>query len=61
VPRWRSDVFLPIVTPWEDGDVKVAAVQRAYDSLPAMWDAAAEDREVDATDVVLAAGHTTGR
>jgi len=44
VPRWRSDVFLPIVTPWEDGDVKVAAVQRAYDSLPAMWDAAAEDR-----------------
>ena len=44
VPRWRSDVFLPIVTPWEDGDLKVAEVQRAYDSLPAMWDAAAEDR-----------------
>lgn len=44
VPRHRSDVFLPIFTPWEDGDRKVAAVQRAYDALPATWDAAAEDR-----------------
>ena len=27
----RNDVFLPILTPWEDGDRKVAAVQSAYD------------------------------
>ena len=44
VPRRRSDVFLPILTPWEDGDRKVAAVQSAYDSLPATWDADTEDR-----------------
>lgn len=44
VPRRRSDVFLPILTPWEDGDRKVAAVQSAYAALPATWDAAAEDR-----------------
>ncbi len=44
VPRNRSDVFLPVVTPWEDGDLKVAAVQSAYEALPATWDAAAEDR-----------------
>ncbi|MEP6817597.1 MAG: 3-oxoacyl-[acyl-carrier-protein] synthase III C-terminal domain-containing protein [Marmoricola sp.] len=44
VPRRRRDVFLPILTPWEDGDRKVAAVQRAYDALPATWDGAAEDR-----------------
>ena len=44
VPRRRSDVFLPIVTPWEDGDRKVAAVSKAYDALPATWDTNAEDR-----------------
>jgi 3-oxoacyl-[acyl-carrier-protein] synthase-3 len=44
VARHRSDVFLPILTPWVDGDRKVAAVRSAYDSLPASWDAAAEDR-----------------
>jgi len=44
VPRHRSDVFLPIVTPWEDGDRKVTAVRGAYDALPATGDAAAEDR-----------------
>ena len=44
VPRRRSDVFLPIVTPWEDGDLKVAAVAGAYEDLPATWDAEAEDR-----------------
>ena len=26
VPRRRTDVFLPVLTPWEDGDTKVAAV-----------------------------------
>jgi 3-oxoacyl-(acyl-carrier-protein) synthase III len=44
VPRRRRDVFLPVVTPWVDGDRKVAAVRAAYDALPAAWDAAAEDR-----------------
>lgn len=44
VPRRRNDVFLPILTPWEDGDRKVAAVRSAYDALPATWDAEAEDR-----------------
>jgi 3-oxoacyl-[acyl-carrier-protein] synthase III len=44
VPRSRSDVFLPILTPWQDGDRKVAAVQGAYASLPPTWDGAVEDR-----------------
>jgi 3-oxoacyl-(acyl-carrier-protein) synthase III len=44
VPRTRSDVFLPILTPWEDGDRKVAAVQRAYETLPPTWDRDVEDR-----------------
>ena len=44
LPRTRSDVFLPVVTPWEDADTKVAAVQRAYTELPAQWDAVVEDR-----------------
>ena len=44
VPRTRSDVFLPILTPWEDGDRKVAAVKDAYDTLPATWDGEVEDR-----------------
>ena len=43
VPRTRSDVFLPVLTPWEDGDTKVAAVRDAYAALPAAWDAAVED------------------
>jgi 3-oxoacyl-[acyl-carrier-protein] synthase III len=44
VPRTRTDVFLPILTPWEDGDRKVAAVRGAYETLPATWDAEVEDR-----------------
>src|SRR5450432_1797414 len=47
VPRTRSDVFLPVLTPWEDGDRKVAAVRDAYPTLPARWDAAVEDRIFD--------------
>jgi 3-oxoacyl-[acyl-carrier-protein] synthase-3 len=48
--RWRDvakrsdDVFLPVVTPWEDGARKVAAVEAAYRELPAAWDAVVEDR-----------------
>jgi 3-oxoacyl-[acyl-carrier-protein] synthase III len=47
--RWRdlakarSDVFLPVLIPWEDGERKVAAVERAFRELPATWDAAAEN------------------
>jgi 3-oxoacyl-[acyl-carrier-protein] synthase-3 len=43
VPRTRPDVFLPIVTPWIEGDRKVAAVKSAYDALPATWDHEVED------------------
>ena len=44
VPRTRPDVFLPVLEPWEDGETKVAAVQAAYPTLPAQWDADVEDR-----------------
>jgi 3-oxoacyl-[acyl-carrier-protein] synthase III len=44
VPRKRDDVFLPILTPWEEGERKVAAVQRAYAALPPGPDPEAEDR-----------------
>jgi len=47
--RWRDlakrrdDVFLPVLTPWEDSERKVAAVEQAFQALPASWDARAED------------------
>ncbi|HEY5246892.1 MAG TPA: hypothetical protein VIJ15_00375 [Dermatophilaceae bacterium] len=44
VPRARDDVFLPIVTPWRDGDDKVAAVLGAYEELAPTWDRKVEDR-----------------
>jgi 3-oxoacyl-(acyl-carrier-protein) synthase III len=44
VPRTKTDVFLPIVTPWKDGDRKVAAVLGAYEALPSAWDREVEDR-----------------
>jgi 3-oxoacyl-[acyl-carrier-protein] synthase-3 len=44
LPRRRDDVFLPVLTPWEDGDRKVSAVERAFAELPPSFDAAAEDR-----------------
>src|SRR5699024_3968522 len=43
VPRHREDLYLPQLTPWEDGDRKVAAVREAFPALPAQWDAAVED------------------
>ncbi len=43
VPRRRSDVYLPVLTPWQEGDRKVEAVRSAYDSLPATLDADVED------------------
>ncbi|MEO8518524.1 MAG: 3-oxoacyl-[acyl-carrier-protein] synthase III C-terminal domain-containing protein [Dermatophilaceae bacterium] len=44
VPRTRSDVFLPVVTPWEDGEAKIAAVKGAYEGLAPTWDGVVEDR-----------------
>lgn len=44
VPRNRTDIFLPVNVPWEDGDRKVAAVQKAYPDLATSWDATVEDR-----------------
>lgn len=44
VPRNRSDIFLPIVAPWDDKDAKVTAVAEAYASLPPTWDAESEDK-----------------
>ena len=44
VAKHRDDVFLPVVARWEDGERKVAAVERAYRELPATWDADTEDK-----------------
>jgi 3-oxoacyl-[acyl-carrier-protein] synthase-3 len=44
VPRRRDDVFLPVLTPWEEGERKVAAVRSAYEAMPESGDHAAEDR-----------------
>lgn len=47
--RWRDlakrreDVFLPVLTPWEDSERKVAAVEQAFRALPVTWDARAEE------------------
>ena len=42
VPRRRDDIFLPVLTPWEEGEKKVVAVQDAFAPLPAAWDADVE-------------------
>jgi 3-oxoacyl-[acyl-carrier-protein] synthase-3 len=47
VPRTRSDVFLPVLEPWEDGEAKVTGVQEAYPQLPARWEEGCEDRIFD--------------
>lgn len=44
VPRHRDDVFLPVLTPWEDAERKVSAVEKLYAALPATWDGDVEDR-----------------
>ncbi len=44
LPKGREDVFLSVLTPWEDSERKVAAVERAFSELPSTWDADAEDR-----------------
>jgi 3-oxoacyl-[acyl-carrier-protein] synthase-3 len=47
LPKGRDDVFLPVLTPWEDSERKVAAVERAFRELPATWDADTENRVFD--------------
>ena len=44
VPKHRDDVFLPVLTPWEDSERKVAAVEGAFRALPATWDEDTEER-----------------
>jgi 3-oxoacyl-[acyl-carrier-protein] synthase-3 len=34
VPKKRDDVFMPVVTPWIDGERKTAAVRAEYNRLP---------------------------
>jgi 3-oxoacyl-[acyl-carrier-protein] synthase-3 len=51
--RWRDlakrrdDVFLPILTPWEDSERKVAAVECGFRALPATWNAEIENTVFD--------------
>ena len=44
LPRGRDDVFLPLLTPWDQGERKVAAVAAAWTDLTPTRDAEAEDR-----------------
>ena len=57
VPRRRDDVFLPIVAPWIDAEIKVSAVAQAYQDLPATWNEESEDRIFDELFEVF--GHRT--
>jgi 3-oxoacyl-[acyl-carrier-protein] synthase III len=43
VAKHRDDVFLPVLTPWEDSERKVAAVEGAFRGLPATWDEETEE------------------
>ena len=47
LPKRRPDVFLPVLTPWEDSERKVAAVEQAFRALPPTWDARAEETIFD--------------
>ena len=44
VPHRRDDAFLPVFTPWIEGERKVSAIESCYSGLPATWDAPTEDR-----------------
>lgn len=44
VPKRRDDVFIPVVTPWTDGERKVSAVQGEFARLPTAWDLTSEYR-----------------
>ncbi len=44
VPRNRSNVFLPVVVPWQDKESKVGAVAQAWADLPSAGDAETEQK-----------------
>jgi 3-oxoacyl-[acyl-carrier-protein] synthase-3 len=44
VPRGRDDIYVPILTPWVDGEAKVSAVADVFPNLPARWDETVEQR-----------------
>ena len=44
VPKRRDEVYIPVVTPWKDGERKVAGVEAEYQRLPSTWDPAVEYR-----------------
>jgi 3-oxoacyl-[acyl-carrier-protein] synthase-3 len=44
VPKRRDDVFIPTITPWQDGERKIGAVQAAFEALPSAWSPEAEYR-----------------
>lgn len=44
LPRTRDDIFLPLLTPWEEGERKIAAVDAAWRRLTPTWDPEAEER-----------------
>lgn len=43
VPKKRSDVFLPIVTPWVDGKSKIETIRAGFRKLPTTWDESIEN------------------
>ena len=44
VPRHRSDVFLPVLQRWDEGETTLATIVATYPTLPARWDGEVEDR-----------------
>jgi 3-oxoacyl-(acyl-carrier-protein) synthase III len=47
LPKRRPDVFLPVLTPWEESERKVAAVEQAFRALEPTWDGRAEETIFD--------------
>ena len=47
VPRQRDDVFMPIVIPWDLGELKMESVRTAYDALEPTWNGDVEDQIFD--------------
>ena len=44
VPRNHDDLYLPQLSPWEQGSEKVEAIDLVYGTLPARWDPDVEDQ-----------------
>ena len=43
VPRQRDDIFLPVVSSWEGGEL-AATIETGYRALPPSWDEGTEDK-----------------